>query len=278
MVRLEENDTRGLYEKPDSSIEPVQPQRPRARWPWMLLLGALATVVLRTGHSPLDCMGGAASSAHTAARLEAAKCPAQPPARHAGKHWDILHDDMYADLASQRLSKAVQHNTESFDYMIQVPANDTSFDKHYAFADWLYGEFPKVFNDATGKIKHEVVNTHGQLLTYKGSNPDLQPIVLMAHLDTVPVLEATESQWRYPPFAGSITTDGTADTPGKWIWGRGASDCKNSLMGIYGAFERLVTEGFEPERTIIVASGFDEEVSLSQQSDLPRVPLTKRVT
>jgi Gly-Xaa carboxypeptidase len=31
-------------------------------------------------------------------------------------------------------------------------------------------------------------------------------------------------------------------------------------MGILGATERLVTEGFKPERTIIIASGFDEEV------------------
>ena len=43
--------------------------------------------------------------------------------------------------------------------------------------------------------------------------------------------------------------------------GRGVNDCKNSLMGIFGAMERLVTEGFEPERTILVANGFDEEVS-----------------
>jgi Gly-Xaa carboxypeptidase len=80
-------------------------------------------------------------------------------------------------------------------------------------------------------------------------------------MDTVPVLPATLDLWTYPPFEGTITKDASPSTPGTWVWGRGSSDCKNSLLGIYAAIERLVSEGFQPERTILISNGFDEEVS-----------------
>ncbi len=90
------------------------------------------------------------------------------------------------------------------------------------------------------------------LYTYTGSHPHLQPILLMAHTDVVPVNPATLSQWTHPPFNGTIS-DG-------WIWGRGSADCKNQLMGIMGAVERLISEDFIPERTILIQFGFDEEI------------------
>ena len=139
-------------------------------------------------------------------------------------------------------------------------ASDPVYDKFYAFEDWLQAEYPTLF---TSPIEHEMVNVHGHLFTWKGSNPDLQPILLMSHTDVVPVLPATLDQWTYPPFEGTISVDGTPSTPGTWVWGRGSSDCKNSLVGIYAAVEKLVMDGFEPERTIIIANGFDEEVSES---------------
>ncbi len=184
-------------------------------------------------------------------------CPVQPPALDVGSSWDILHDWMYADLAASRLSQAVQIRTESFDDL-PTNASDPAWEKHDAFAHFLEVEFPKVY----GATKHESVNSHGHLFTWSGSKPDLQPILLMAHIDTVPVLEDTVGLWTYPPFEGIIAVNGTKTTPGTWIWGRGSSDCKNQVMGIMGSVERLVTEGFKPERTILIAFGFDEEVCL----------------
>lgn len=196
---------------------------------------------------------------YTSTDISSAKCPAQPPALYQGKTWDPLDDPTYAELVAKRLSKAVQINTESFDNL-PLNASDPIFDKHYAFSHFLEAEYPKLFSDP---IKHEFVNTHGHLFTWQGSNPELQPIVLMAHIDTVPVLPATRDLWTFPPFEGTISVNATEDTPGTWIWGRGSSDCKNSLLGIYGAVERLVPEGFKPERTILIANGFDEEVCRS---------------
>ena len=206
-----------------------------------------------------DPLGWTTPTRYSPQALAAVKCPAQPSALNIGHDWNPLHDDTYASLAADRLSRSVQVPTESFDNL-PVNASDPAFDKHYAFAHYLEAEFPKLY---TEPVKHEIVNVHGHLFTWQGSNPDLQPILLMAHTDTVPVLPATLDQWVYPPFEGIIAQDGTPSTPGTWLWGRGVNDCKNSLMGIFGAMERLVTEGFEPERTILVANGFDEEVSAS---------------
>jgi Gly-Xaa carboxypeptidase len=75
----------------------------------------------------------------------------------------------------------------------------------------------------------------------------------MAHQDVVPVLHATEDKWKYPPFSGHFD--------GRFIWGRGASDCKNNLIGILEAFETLLEKDFRPKRSVLAAFGFDEEIS-----------------
>lgn len=105
------------------------------------------------------------------------------------------------------------------------------------------------------RAKLEKINTFGLLYTLEGSDPSLKPTVLLAHQDVVPV--ADESTWTYPPFE--------AHFDGEYIWGRGASDDKNSLTGILSAVEGLLSESdWEPRRTVILAFGFDEEVGLNQ--------------
>jgi carboxypeptidase PM20D1 len=90
------------------------------------------------------------------------------------------------------------------------------------------------------------------LFTWQGSRPDLDPIVFIAHQDVVPVEPGTEGDWTHPPFDGVIA-DG-------FVWGRGAIDMKGHLVTLMAALESLIAEGFEPERTIHVALGPDEEV------------------
>jgi len=75
----------------------------------------------------------------------------------------------------------------------------------------------------------------------------------MAHQDVVPVLKVTESRWKYSPYS--------AHYDGRYIWGRGATDCKNNLIGVLEAFETLLEKDFTPERTILAGFGFDEEIS-----------------
>jgi carboxypeptidase PM20D1 len=77
-------------------------------------------------------------------------------------------------------------------------------------------------------------------------------MLLMGHMDVVPPDAPTERQWTHPPFAGQIA-DG-------YIWGRGTMDDKVSVLGILEAVEYLLSAGFQPQRTLYLAFGHDEEI------------------
>lgn len=97
----------------------------------------------------------------------------------------------------------------------------------------------------------EKINTFGLVYTLPGSDPSLKPILLTAHQDVVPVADV--STWDHPPFDAYF--DGT------WLWGRGSSDDKNSMTALLSAVETLLSQGFSPRRTVLLAFGFDEECS-----------------
>ena len=95
---------------------------------------------------------------------------------------------------------------------------------------------------------------HDLALVYEwpGVDPSLKPIFLTSHLDVVPVLADTLPQWEQPPFSGYFD--------GKYVWGRGASDTKSSLIAILGALEHLLeTTEFAPRRGIVLGFGSNEE-------------------
>jgi carboxypeptidase PM20D1 len=91
------------------------------------------------------------------------------------------------------------------------------------------------------------------LFTWAGSDPSLQPVMLMAHQDVVPVGAGTEDKWDAPPFSGAIQNG--------YIYGRGAIDDKGSLVAIMEAVEALIHSDFKPARTVHLMFGHDEEVS-----------------
>lgn len=70
-------------------------------------------------------------------------------------------------------------------------------------------------------------------------------------MQVVPVPSSTIDRWTYPPFSGHY--DGT------YIWGRGSEDDKSNLIAMLVAMTALLDAGFIPNRTIILAVGFDEE-------------------
>jgi carboxypeptidase PM20D1 len=98
----------------------------------------------------------------------------------------------------------------------------------------------------------ETVNELSLLITWEGSDPALDPILLMAHMDTVPVEEETEADWEVDPFSGEIVNGE--------LWGRGSLDDKGPLIAIMEAVEHLLGTGFEPRRTVMIALGHDEEL------------------
>src|SRR5918993_3124916 len=118
----------------------------------------------------------------------------------------------------------------------------------HALHAYLQAAFPRVHS----LLRREIVSKHSLLYTWQGSDSALKPILLMGHLDVVPVEAGTADKWQREPFAGRIV-DG-------FIWGRGAIDNKSTVVGTLEAVEMLLGEGFRPARTVYLAYGHDEEV------------------
>ncbi|HEV8321333.1 MAG TPA: M20 family peptidase [Myxococcota bacterium] len=116
----------------------------------------------------------------------------------------------------------------------------------------LHAYLAATYPRAHAALAREVVGGGSLLFTWKGSDATLPPVLLMAHLDVVPVEPGTEGAWKHPPFAGVIA-DG-------FVWGRGALDDKGSLVAMLEAVETLLAAGFAPKRTFYFAFGHDEEV------------------
>lgn len=116
----------------------------------------------------------------------------------------------------------------------------------------LHAHLERSFPKAHARLQREVVNDYSLLYTWEGTDPEAAPLLLLAHLDVVPVDEGSADDWTYPAFNG-IVSDG-------YVWGRGALDDKGSVLGLLEAVEYLLDRGFEPERTIYLAFGHDEEI------------------
>ncbi|AEO58252.1 hypothetical protein MYCTH_2305453 [Thermothelomyces thermophilus ATCC 42464] len=167
------------------------------------------------------------------------------------KAFEHITSSAFRNATIRRLSAAVQVKTESFDDLGAI-GEDPRWDVFYNFHDFLKKTFPRIHE----QLQVEKVNTHGLLYTWKGSDESLKPTLLMAHQDTVPVPPETISSWTYPPWSGAYD--------GKYIWGRGASDCKNQLIATLETLELLLEANFKPRRTILLSFGFDEECSGKQ--------------
>jgi carboxypeptidase PM20D1 len=143
-----------------------------------------------------------------------------------------------AAAAAERLAEAVRIPT------ISSAPGVTDTAAFLAFHAWLADRYPA----AHAVLAREAVG-ESLLLTWPGERPEEPALLLASHMDVVP---ADPADWTHPPFGGVIA-DG-------WIWGRGTLDDKFGVVGIMEAVEALATEGFRPERTVILAFGHDEEV------------------
>ena len=150
-----------------------------------------------------------------------------------------------AQAAAGRLAQMLRFRTLSHEDPAMFDRNE-----FLALHDFFQREFPRVH----AALTREVVGGYSLLYTWKGQDEDaaLKPVLLMGHMDAVPVEPGTQQDWSYPPFAGRIA--------GGFVWGRGAMDDKAAVLAILEAVEMLLAEGFEPRRTVYLAFGHDEEI------------------
>ncbi|MFZ3070506.1 MAG: M20/M25/M40 family metallo-hydrolase [Anaerolineaceae bacterium] len=156
-------------------------------------------------------------------------------------------DEIDGESVAQRIGLAVQYRT-----IANVDPDKTDPLPFEGFRELLRTLYPQVDE----YLSCEVINHHALLYTWKGNDPSLEPVCFTAHQDVVPADESENSGWTHPPFGG-VLEDG-------YVWGRGTLDCKGTLIGILEAVNNLLKSGYQPERTVFLAFGDDEEVSGSQ--------------
>jgi carboxypeptidase PM20D1 len=155
-----------------------------------------------------------------------------------GAHVNI---SAFRDESLANLSKATTFRTIS--YSPDSPVDTAAFKGYHKFIEKAY---PLV----NSKLEKEIFNDFSLLYRWKGSNASLKPMILMAHMDVVPAGDT--ASWEHGAFSG--------DNDGTYIWGRGTLDDKAAMISILETVERLLSEGFLPERTIYLSFGHDEEL------------------
>jgi len=144
---------------------------------------------------------------------------------------------------AEHLSEVIRVETE--DRGPKAPPDPVALTKLRALLSQLY---PGVH----GHLQRRIMDSGALVFVWTGSRHDLLPVLLAAHMDVVPVDPTTLDQWQYPPYSGEIAEG--------YLWGRGTLDDKGQVVTILEAVEGLLKTGYQPERTIYLAFGIDEEI------------------
>ncbi|MBX2898965.1 MAG: M20 family peptidase [Cyclobacteriaceae bacterium] len=150
------------------------------------------------------------------------------------------------DEALARLQKAIQFKTISYSYT--TPHDSIEF-------TGLHHHFASVFPLVHSQLEKKTIQ-YSLLYKWPGTDASLKPVLLMSHLDVVPVDEGTLKDWEAPPFSGEIKNGN--------IYGRGTMDDKVSVVAILEAVETALKAGLKPKRTLYLAFGHDEEIGGEQ--------------
>lgn len=177
---------------------------------------------------------------------------------------EYFRSEEFLSTSVARLSGAVQIDTTSQTWWQDLPGKDPVWKHMSQFRKYLRKEYPLIHRH----LNLERINEHGLVYTWKGENPSLKPTLFLAHQDVVPVPGDSINEWTHPPFSGFFD--------GRYIWGRGSFDCKTTLIASMSAIESLLSFGWTPQRTLVLAFGFDEEISGTQGAKRISEHLEKR--
>ena len=153
--------------------------------------------------------------------------------------------------------------------MLQIPTvsaerEQRGIEPFTEFVALLEAQYPLVHE----RLTRERITDLGLLYRWPGTDPSLDPAVLMAHFDVVPADE--RDAWMHPPFAGAVV-DG-------FVHGRGALDDKGPLIVVIEAVENLLASGYTPRRDIYLSFGGDEEVHGAAAQEISRVLHERGIT
>lgn len=179
----------------------------------------------------------------------------------ATEGWKVTRNDS----AIQRFSNGIKIATISTGEL-----GDFNYSTFDAFKEYLKKSYPELYHNT----ENYEVNKYGLVFKLKGSQPNLEPVLFLSHMDVVPPGDAdvknneenifrpndkalpritkVAEDWDYAPFSGVVAN-------GR-IYGRGAIDMKGMLFSLLESMTSLIKSGHVPQRDIYLAFGFDEEV------------------
>lgn len=126
-----------------------------------------------------------------------------------------------AQAAAERLAGALRYPT------LSPPHPELGYAPYDSLRAYLEASFPRVHVT----LDREIVGGQSLLYTWPGRDAALEPVLLLAHLDVVPVEPGTEEEWTHPPFGGRVA-DG-------YVWDSFAQDPSPVSPTDAPAFERL---------------------------------------
>ena len=152
-------------------------------------------------------------------------------------YYEYSKDIKRSKKYGEKLSKMIQVETVSH-------RGNPEVKKFRNFHKTLKELFPNVFANL------KKIEIDGNIMMkWKGSDPSLEPIIIISHIDVVPA----EGDWKYPPFSGKITDD-------LRIYGRGTGDIKCGVFSFYQAVEELLMDGYQPKCDVYLGSSCTEEI------------------
>ena len=152
------------------------------------------------------------------------------------------------------MNKAKQILLQNFDQMVEVLQKTICFntEKDAPVQNGPFGlEIKKCLEyvlQASKDMGFETVNCDGYAGHVDFVGKGDQVLGILGHLDVVP---SKAEEWLYPPYGGEIH-DGK-------LFGRGTMDDKGPMIACLFAAKALKDAGFEPDKTIRLIFGCDEE-------------------
>uniref|UniRef100_A0A670I8J3 Peptidase M20 domain containing 1 n=1 Tax=Podarcis muralis TaxID=64176 RepID=A0A670I8J3_PODMU len=150
------------------------------------------------------------------ARTYAPRSPSPAPELWARRSRQQRLEPTFSPQERRELKEALQGAIRM--QTVSFSANDQNTTALAEFEPYIRKAFPAVFSAAF--IKHEVIGEYSHLFTIQGSNAQLQPYMLLAHIDVVP---ASPDGW-------DVSDPFSAEERDGFIYGRGTLDNKNSVM------------------------------------------------
>jgi len=136
---------------------------------------------------------------------------------------------------------------EKLGAMVRIPTvsknEDEDLSDFYRFHDELEKLFPLIHQNLEKTVLDGTL-----LYRWAGTDSTKLPILFMGHQDVVP---ASDEGWRVPAYSGEVI-DGA-------VYGRGAMDCKSTMLVELQAIEELLEEGFAPPCDIYLEYSINEE-------------------